>query len=107
MCLAMRLFFTLTAIALGIAALSGAPLGWDGSYRLFKILDAQGLAFAETQYRLTPLLLHLPVFLASQLTDDVAVLRALFSLAYAAVPLAALVASWWIVRPTHLHLMLW
>ncbi len=101
----MRLYFALVAGALVIAAICGAALSWDGSYYLFETLDSQ------TPYvphdRLSDLLLNWPALAASRFTADFTIIRLVFNLAYAVVPLAALAASWLIVRKTAPSLFVW
>ncbi len=101
----MRLYFGLTAFALLFGVVCRAPLAWDGSWYLFNILNSQ------TPYipvgRVITIPLHYPVVLASALTSDLRILGMVFGLAYIAVPLTALIASWWIVRPYVPSLFLW
>ncbi len=92
----MRLYFGLTTLALALAAALKAPMAWDGSYQLFKILDTQAPFFVEHRFGVLPL--QGLVLVASAVTDDVGLLQIVFGLAYVAVPLLALALSWWIVR---------
>lgn len=101
----MRLYFSLTAVALIVAALCGAALSWDGSYYLFKTLDDQ--VPLAPHGRVTDTLLQAPVVLVSHYVGDMAVLRAVFGLIYAAIPLVTLAASWWIVRKRAPILFVW
>ncbi len=101
----MRLYIALIAMALTIAAICGAPLAWDGAYYLVKALDAQ--APFTPHNRLSNALLQGPVLLLSHYTSDLGVLRLAYALAYAAVPLVAVTAAWWIVRRRAPHLFVW
>ena len=101
----MRLYIALTGVALAIAAVCGAPLAWDGSYYLVKVLDTQGLWMPHN--RLSNILLQWPVLLASHVTDNLAILRLTFALPYLATPLVAVAAGWWIVRRPSPDLFVW
>ena len=101
----MRLYFGLTTAALLFAVLCWAPLAWDGSWYLFNILNSQApyVPFG----RVVTIPLHYPVIAASGLTDDLRVLRLVFGLVYAAVPLGSLAASWWTVHRIAPSLFVW
>jgi len=98
-------YFGPTAVGLVYATLCGAGLSWDSSGLLFETLDKQVPLIPNG--RLIDLPLQLPVLLVSHVTDNLAVLQTVFGLSYAAVPLIALAAAWWIVRDTTQPLFLW
>ena len=95
----------LVVLALCFAALCGGGLSWDGSGILFETLDKQ-VPFT-THLRLISVPLQLPALLASRITDNPTILQTLFGLAYAAIPLVALSASWWVVRDRAPWLFVW
>ena len=95
----------LIIMALCFAALCGGGLSWDGSGILFETLDKQ-IPFT-THLRLISVPLQLPVLLASRITDNPTILQTLFGLSYAAIPLVALSASWWVVRDRAPWLIVW
>jgi hypothetical protein len=101
----MRLYFGLTIVALGFAGISGAPLSWDGSYILFKILDLQSSIPAHDRFINIPL--HWVVLFVSHFTNDLSILQMVFGLVYAAIPLMVLVMSWWVVRGHAETLFIW
>lgn len=101
----MRWYLGLMSLGLVIAAIVGMPLAWDGSYVLFKTLDAQ-TAF-EPHYRLPNIPFHMFVVLVSRVTDNFDVLRATFGLVHAVIPVLALAAAWWVARDTMPHLFVW
>jgi len=101
----MRAYFGLTAVGLIVAALCGAALSWDGSGYLFETLDKQ-VPFIPNG-RLITLPLLLPVLLVSRVTANLGILQVIFGLTYAAVPLGALAASWWVVRDSARPLFVW
>jgi hypothetical protein len=92
----MRLYFGLIIVALGFAAVSGAPLSWDGNYILFKIVDLQPPFLPHN--RLINIPLHWLVLLTSRMTGGLSILQTAFGLVHAAIPLIALAISWWKVR---------
>jgi len=101
----MRAYFGLTAVGLVFAALRGAALSWDGSGYLFETLDKQ-TPFVPNG-RLIDIPLQLPVLLVSRVTNDPGVLQTVFGLTYAAIPLIALAAAWWVVRDRARSLFVW
>lgn len=101
----MRLYFGLTASALLFGVACRAPLAWDGSWYLFNILNAQTPYVPFGRFITIPL--HYPVVLASTVTSDLRILGTVFGLVYIAIPMTALIASWWIVRPYAPSLFLW
>lgn len=104
-CTTMRLYFVGIVAALLFAALSGAPLSYDGSYVLFSVLDKHE---AYTPHnRLLHILLQSPVLAASSFTADLAMLRMIFGLSYAVIPFLSLLVSWWIVRAHCRPLFVW
>lgn len=101
----MRFYFALTAIALIIAGLAGAALSFDGSTYLYGILESQAPHAPNDRYIYIPL--HLPVLLADRYTDGLAIVRAVFGLVYAAIPITALLLCWWVVHDQARHLFIW
>jgi hypothetical protein len=101
----MRLYFGLITAGLIIAALSRAALSWDGSYYLFKVLDSGQPFLPPNQF--LGYLFNVPLLLFRIATDDMIVLQAVFGLTYAAVPLIALAACWWVVRQQAPALFVW
>ncbi len=99
------LFFALVVLALGLAAVVGAPLSFDGAFFLFRVLDKH--QFAADHGRLINIALQLPVLMATRYTDNLAVLRAAFSIAYAAIPLVGLVVSWMVCKSRRPSLFIW
>lgn len=85
-----------TAATALVAAVAGLPLAWDGSFFLFLVLNDQMPLLIAHRYIET--ILTSPVMLASGVIEDLAVLRAIFSLSYTVVPLVALWSSWLVVR---------
>lgn len=102
---AVRAFFLLAGAGLGIAALSGAALSWDGAIYLFELLDKQRPYVSQGRLLTWPL--HLPVIAASRATSDLPFLIVVFGLVYAAVPLGTLAACWWVVRGRAPALFVW
>ena len=92
-------------LACAVAAFAGLPLAWDGSSYLFETLDHQ--TFFAPHGRFINWMLQLPVLAVSQFTDATPALVVTFSLSYAAVPVAALVAAWLVVKDTCPALMVW
>lgn len=101
----MRSYFGVMAIGLVFAALCGAALSWDGSGYLFETLDKQVPFVPNGRLITVPLLL--PVLLVSHVTANPDVLQAIFGVTYAAIPLGALAASWWVVRDGARSLFVW
>jgi hypothetical protein len=100
-----RLYFGLISAALGFAAASGAAMSWDGSYILFKILDLQSAIPVHNRFVNVPL--HWIILFTARFTTDLNILQMVFGLVYAAVPLMALVLSWWVVRGHAETLFIW
>ncbi len=79
-----------------LVAIVGLPLYGDGAYYFFKIaLDWDPVI---PNLRIGSVLPQLPALAASRLTDDVWLLRHIFSLGYVAVPVASLWVCWLLVR---------
>lgn len=91
-----------SSIVVGLAEL---PLVWDGSSFMFTALNEQTplLIF----HRTVESILTAPVVAASHVTDDLAILRKVFSLTYATVPAIALGLSWLVVRRARPDLFVW
>ncbi len=101
----MKVFFLIVSLALIVGVLAGGALLWDGSYYLYRVLDT-GAPFVP-HGRLINIPLQLPVIWLSQFVTDLNVLKLIFGLSYALVPLAALGLSWWIVKDERPELFVW
>jgi len=100
-----QIFFILTILGLGAAALAGLPLTWDGAYYLFNTLDTRFPFIPHG--RTIDVALELPVLAASHFTDNLALLRIIFSLCYVAIPAIGLATSWLICRERRPSLFVW
>jgi hypothetical protein len=102
----MRLFFACMLACAACATWFEAPLSWDGAYYLFKLLD-DGVPFTPLS-RWSNVPLQAPVLLARHAgVEDLRILRPLFALPYALIPVASLALSWWIVRERRPGLFVW
>ncbi|HEX2910246.1 MAG TPA: hypothetical protein VH186_05515 [Chloroflexia bacterium] len=100
-----HLFFAFVLVGLAISAILGGPLSWDGSNYLFKILDKQS---PYVPYgRLMNVVLHYPIILASNITNNISVLQLLFNFIYVSIPLVALYLAWWMVKDYSKNLFIW
>ena len=99
------LFLALVVLALGFAAVVGAPLSFDGAFFLFRVLDKH--QFAADHGRLINIALQMPVLVATRYTESLAALRALFSIAYVAVPFIGLAVSWMVCKARRPSLFIW
>lgn len=88
----MRLFFILIGLALGVSAVVGLPLAWDGSAVLFGLLDSQAPFVVLDRFSMVPL--NLPVLWVSAITDNVPLLIFSFSVVYLCMTLLAFGVSW-------------
>lgn len=79
-----------------VSALVGLPLYADGAHYLFRII-VDGQPYVPDG-RLTAVLPQVPAFLSAQLGTDLALLRLIFSLAYASLPALSLLGCWLLVR---------
>lgn len=80
-------------------------LTYDGSYFGYVILRNHQL-FVDHQ-RYSEVVFELPVVLAARLATDMAVLRPLFCLPYALVPVISVALSWLVVRRQNPGLIIW
>lgn len=96
---------SLMAAAFIIIGLSDAALAFDGSTYLYSVLENQRPHTPNN--RLVNLPLHVPVLMAAHVTSNMATLRLVFGLTYAAIPLIALSLSWWVVRERAPWLFVW
>ncbi len=101
----MKLFFVLVSLALIVGAVAGGALLWDGSYYLYKALDTNVPYVPHG--RLINIPLQWPVILISHFVTDINVLKLIFGLVYALVPLSSLLLSWWIVKDEKPELFVW
>src|SRR5579872_4730925 len=99
------LFLALVVLALGFAAVVGAPLSFDGAFFLFRVLDKH--QFAADHGRLINIALQMPVLVATHYTESLVALRALFSIAYVAVPFIGLAVSWMVCKARRPSLFIW
>jgi hypothetical protein len=102
---AVAIFFALVLLTIAIATIVSAPLCYDGAFYLFRVLDSQ--RFSAAHLRLINIPLQLPVLIAQRLTQDLGVLRLIFSAAYASVPVFALAVSWFVCRSRRPSLFIW
>lgn len=93
---AVAIFFAMVLIAFVITTFVNAPLSYDGSYSLFRVLDNHN--FAYDYDRVVNIPLQVPVLAASYLTQNMHVLSWAFSVAYCSVPFVGLALSWLICR---------
>lgn len=101
---ALQLGLALVVLAYVPIALVGLPLFGDGAYYFFKIaLDG---APVLPNLRLGAILPQLPALAATRLTDNVGLLRHLFSFTYVGFPVASLLACWLLVRRRRPELIL-
>jgi hypothetical protein len=101
----MKAIIILFLISLLWAAIASGPLVWDGSFYLFSILDSQD--FFCPHDRMSNVIIQFPVLIASHyFTENLAVLRFIFSLQYALIPFLSLLISWIVVRRTP-RLFIW
>ena len=101
---ALQLGLALVVLAYVPIALVGLPLFGDGAYYFFKIALDGVPVFPNL--RLGALLPQLPVLAATRLTDDVGLLRHLFSFTYVGLPVASLLVCWLLVRGRRPELIL-
>lgn len=94
--------FLLTAL---YACWCRAPLIWDGAYQFNATLIQQFPYFYLTRFH--TFLLWWPTVWASRLFDNLTLLQSVYGLPFLLAPVAGLLLSWWIVRWTAPHLILW
>jgi hypothetical protein len=88
-----------------MAAFSNLALAYDGSAYFFMSLDKQTPFTPNNRY--VNILLHQPMLLLSQVTQNVKVLAFIFSLTYTLLPLLAIIFCWIIVRKINPKLIIW
>jgi hypothetical protein len=98
-------YFGLATAASAIAGILGLALAWDGAWYLFNILDRGKPLTLFARWVNVPL--DVPVVIARVLTHDTGLASLVFGLAYFAVPVVALAASWWVVRKRAPRLFVW
>jgi hypothetical protein len=101
---ALQLGLALVVLAYVPIALVGLPLFGDGAYYFFKLALDGVPVFPNL--RLGSILAQLPTLAATRLTDDVGLLRHLFSFTYVALPVVSLLVCWSIVRERRPELIL-
>ena len=94
--LSIPVFFALVTGALVLTAIAGGPLSWDGAHYLLKVLDLRVWFLPAS--RLINVPLQSPTLLVSRFTSNLEVLRLVFCLSYASVPLIGLLASYLVCR---------
>lgn len=94
-----------TVAAIILVALSGGALSWDGSYHLVKMLDAGAPFLPHGRLGIAPF--HWTVLTLGSGTEDLASLGRIYGLVFAAVPVAAIVSSWLVVRRSSPLLFVW
>lgn len=80
-------------------------LSWDGAFYLFRILHEETLPVFHGRY--TAALFTGPTWLAHRFTDDLGVIRFIFSASYASLPLIALALTAWIDRHSTRAMLPW
>jgi hypothetical protein len=80
--------FLLVGLTTLVAAWAGAGLSWDGSYHLIQVLQKQSPYIVDARISIVPI--HEILIFLSRITDNLALLRFVYSIAYTIVPLAAL-----------------
>jgi hypothetical protein len=103
--LPVRASLAIGALAYAFASLLGLGLAWDGSYFLFHSLDTGQPLVPYNRFIHWPL--QEPAILARSMTESPRALAAIFSFTYLLIPLASLVASWWVVRKRRPRLFVW
>jgi hypothetical protein len=98
-------YFGLIAVGLVAAAALGLGLAWDGSSLLVTSLD-NGAPFVFF-LRLVEFPLQLPAVAVASVTHSLRLIGFAFGLGYFGMPLAALLASWWVVGREHRRLFVW
>ncbi len=93
---ALTLFFAMIILAFGITSFVNAPLSFDGSFYLFRVLDNHD--FIDDLDRVIHIPLQVPVLAATYVTHDLHFLSLAFSAAYCSIPLLGLALSWIICR---------
>jgi hypothetical protein len=101
----MKFYFGVTAITLLLAAGAGGAMLWDGSYYLYCTLNAGHVCIPNNRW--INLFLHYPALVLSDVSQNIHILRLVFGLTYALIPLGVLALSWWIVRKTAPSLFVW
>lgn len=101
----MRRLFGMVTAALTLAALTSAALTYDGSYYLFNVVH-EGNIFVPNRRELHGLLEQATILL-SRVTDNLDLLKLVFSVSYVIMPLLALALAWWAARRGGKHLFVW
>lgn len=92
-------------LPLGISVLTNAALTWDGAWYLFQMVDTREPFVPHN--RLIVSSLHTPLIWSMSVTDNLAILRAIFGITHVITPLVTLLASWWIIRDRVPQLIIW
>jgi hypothetical protein len=102
---AVHVALALFAVGIAISAWLEAGLAWDGSFYLAKVLQFQQPHVPFQRY--SSEVFQWPVLFVGWYTRDLSVLRHVYAIALAVVPLTSLVASWWVTRKRAPWLMVW
>ena len=100
-----RGFFVTTAVAFALLGASGSALSFDGSTYLYGLLERQALFTPHDRYVSVPM--QCIVLLLCHLTSDLALLRAMYGLTYATIPLLALGMSWQLLKRRAPNVFIW
>jgi hypothetical protein len=100
-----RVFFALVLLAAGVATVCNAALSFDGAFFFFSILDHHRLAAFHSRW--INIVLQAPTLAAAGLTQNVHLLRLIFSAAYASVPALSLWISCLLCRSWRPSLFIW
>ena len=90
------ILFGAVLLALSIAAGLRAPLAYDGSYFLFRVLDSRQLMVPHGRIVYIPI--QLAALIAAHFSDSVQVIGLIFSGVTASVPALGLLVSWLVCR---------
>jgi len=102
-------------LAYGVAAILAAagvyacwcdtPMIWDGAYQFcFTLISDHPYSYLT---RFHSYILWIPMWLLSQVTSNLTVLKMAYGLPFTLAPAAAVLFSWWVVRRRAPHLIVW
>ncbi len=95
----------LVSLAIIAATLGGAVFISDGAYFLLTTINDQQVHVPHLRITFSTLLY--PAALATRITDDLTIIRYIYSISLMFTPIIALALSWWVVRHHHRSLFLW
>ena len=102
---ALGLFFLFVVLALMVAAIVNAPFSYDGAYLFFHLMDTRSLLSVARRGINVPL--RIPALVVSHFTNNLAILRLVYSACYVAIPAIALAVSWRICKRTRPSRFAW